>query len=191
MQTKGSGCASIYFFALGMGFIMIEISLMQKFALFLGHPMYSISTVIGGMLLFAGLGSHISAKLSQNPLHSLRLAIIAVSVMIVVFFELSPIIIDNLLEYRLSIRIFAVILMLAPLTVALGFFFPIGLKLIGQRSPEYIPWAWGINSGFTVIGSILAIVFAMMWGFDIVMIIAALIYIIGLLSIERYERLMQ
>ena len=190
MKIRGSIFVSLYFFALGLGFIMIEIVFMQKFALFLGHPIYSISTVLGGMLFFAGLGSNLCEKWKGNPLPALLGAVIIMAVMIIFFLALSPSIVNALLGQHLMIRILVTILMVvAPLSVVLGFFFPLGLKIVSDRSSEFIPWAWAINSGFTVIGSILSIILAMALGFNSVLLIAAGIYALGFFSMWRYIKI--
>ncbi|MEW6067179.1 MAG: hypothetical protein AB1610_02620 [Nitrospirota bacterium] len=186
LRTHGSFFALIYFLALGLGFIMIEITLMQKFALFLGHPMYSIATVIGGMLLFAGIGSYISQKFTKNLLNLLIFAFIVITVIIVILLFGTKNIIDIFLGYNLLSRIIITLLIIAPLALALGTFFPLGLKIVGDRSPEFIPWAWGINSGFTVIGSIVTIILAMALGFNAVLIMATLIYLLGIVAIRKY-----
>lgn len=186
LKVQNSQYASLYFMALGLAFIMIEIALMQKMALFLGHPMYSITTVLGGMLLFAGIGSFISGRLKLNLIKLLNIALVCVVLMVGCFLIFSPFVIDKFLGHSIYTRITITLLMIAPLSVVLGVFFPIGLRIVSKQAPEFIPWAWGINSGFTVIGSILAIIFAMIWGFSTVLQLSVLIYLVGVLNIRRY-----
>jgi spermidine synthase len=187
LKTGGSAWLSVYFAALGAGFMMIEIALMQKFALLLGHPMLSISAVLGGMLLFAGAGSLVSERWKSAPAAALGPAVAVLAVAILLFRVASPLIMDRLLGAGLAVRVSAVLLMLAPLAGTLGVFFPLGLRLAGDRAPEFIPWAWGINSGFTVIGSIVSIMLAMKFGFNAVLLLAGAIYALGYVAVRRYR----
>ena len=94
---------------------------------------------------------------------------------------------DALLGLSLPLRVAVCAATIAPLAFFLGFFFPLGLRLVTRRDERYIPWAWGINAGFTVIGSILAIMVAMTVGFNTVMLLVAVVYGAGVLAIRRYE----
>ncbi len=110
--------------------------------------------------------------------------------MITFFLTLSPYIVETLLGHHIIIRILVTILMVAPLSMmSFGFFFPLGLKIVSDRASEFIPWAWGINSGFTVIGSILSIIFAMALGFNAVLLLSVGIYAIGFFAIWRYIKI--
>jgi hypothetical protein len=189
LRTRGSGLLALYFCCLGLGFIMIEITAMQKFALLLGHPMYAIATVMGGMLVFAGLGSHLSGRFVAAPVRALSTC----SVAIVVFclFLASPYatrLIDSLLAAGIAVRILATLAVLSVGAIPLGFFFPIGLRLAGRTDDRFIPWAWGINSGFTVIGSVCTVAAAMRIGFSALLALAAAIYLVALLSIRMHQR---
>lgn len=188
IKIKGSLFFSLYFLSLGLGFIFIEITLMQKFALFLGHPMYSVSTVLGGMLLFAGLGSAASDKWGNNPIRLLTLAIAILLIMISSFPFLSNLVTEQLFGYDLVYRVPVVLILIAPIAFPLGFFFPTGLKIVEKRASEFVPWAWGINSGFTVIGSVLAILLAMVIGFTQVLLLSLAIYVLGTAAMCVYNR---
>jgi hypothetical protein len=87
---------------------------------------------------------------------------------------------------RMLLKILVTALLIALPAVLLGFFFPTGLRVIGQRSPLFIPWAWGINGGFTVIGSVFAIVLAMIVGFSQVLLVSAAVYVLGLSAYLRF-----
>ncbi|MCP3960091.1 MAG: hypothetical protein GY719_19775 [bacterium] len=149
--------------------------------------MYSISTVLGSILLGAGIGSWIAEHWAERPVRGISLALLAVTLMILLFVAAADPILDALLGASLPARIGICAVTIAPLALFLGFFFPLGLRIVDRRDARYIPWAWGINAGFTVIGSILAILAAMAVGFDAVLLLAAGIYGVGVLAIRRYE----
>jgi len=188
LRTRGSGVLALYFSCLGIGFIAIEITAMQKFALLLGHPIYAIATVMGGMLVFAGAGSRISNHYVDRVIPALSVCTLMVAVFCLLLSSaMATYLIDGLLAAPLCLRIAATLLMLAPGSIPLGFFFPIGLRIAGMTEERFIPWAWGINSGFTVIGSVGTIAAAMRFGFSSVLMIAAGIYLTALLAIRRYQ----
>jgi SAM-dependent methyltransferase len=189
LRTRGSGLLTLYFCCLGLGFIMIEITAMQKFALLLGHPMYAIATVMGGMLVFAGMGSHLAGRFQAAPLRALSAC--AVAIVTFCLFLASPTatrLIDSLLATGLAVRVLATLAVLAVGAIPLGFFFPIGLRLAGSTDDRFVPWAWGINSGFTVIGSVCTVAAAMRIGFSALLALAAAIYLVALLSIRMHQR---
>jgi MFS family permease len=146
--------------------------------------MYSIATVIGGVLVFAGLGSKFSERLGKNSTLSIGISIIVFMVLFIIIF--APSIINYFLGYSIIYRIIITILLIAPLSFSIGFFFPVGLRIIGEKANAFVPWAWGINSGATVIGSIISIIFAMFVGFNITFLISVMIYIVGYISIMIY-----
>lgn len=187
LESRDSALATLYFAALGLGFIMLEIVLMQKFALFLGHPMYSITTVLGGVLLGAGVGSRAAERWAETPARGVSLAFAGVTATVLLLAFTADPALDALLGLDLPLRIAVCAAAVAPLAFFLGFFFPLGLRVVTRRDARYVPWAWGINAGFTVIGSILAILAAMAVGFDTVMLLAAAIYGAGVLAIRRYH----
>jgi predicted membrane-bound spermidine synthase len=171
----------MYFAALGVGFIVVEVVLLQKSVLFLGHPAYALSVVLFSLLFFSGLGSRLSGRISDASLARalpklmlLVVALIGVSVLV-----LSPLF-YALVHLGAAWRVVIAVLALAPLGLALGLPMPSGIRLLAQRAPELIPWAWGVNGAASVLGSVGAIALAMVWGFDQALLVAALLYLVGL-----------
>jgi hypothetical protein len=187
LSGRGNLWSGIYFASLGIGFIMLEISLMQKFSLLLGHPMHSIAVVLAAMLLFAGLGSLFAGRGSARPLRGILLAFCAFVSLVALFLAGFDTLAQAVLGWALWARAAVAIAVIAPIAFALGQFFPLGLALIETRQPGYMPWAWGINSGFTVIGSVLAAMIAMTAGFTAVIVLVALVYAAGVASFTRYS----
>ena len=175
----------VYFAALGMGFILIEISLMQRFVLFLGFPTYSLSVVLFSLLTYTGIGSACSGFLRPPLGRTLTVLGAALAVYTAALLVGFPVVFDAFLRSALAARIVVAMLLIAPLGVLLGMFFPLGIRAVEHVDVRLVPWAWAINGCATVIGTILAVMVAMVTGFDVVMIAALATYAIGILALRR------
>lgn len=173
-----------YFAALGFGFILIEISLIQKHILFLGQPVYSLSSVLFSILVSAGAGSFIFEKRFREGNERKWLLSILILLGMALFFEAvpAPKIFNFLLGASKPVRFLISWLMIAPLGLLLGIPFPLGIRILGRKNPDAIPWGWGLNAYTTVIGSILSVIFAITLGFRMNFMIAYLTYAAGLLA---------
>ncbi|NQU07549.1 MAG: hypothetical protein HQ583_03225 [Candidatus Abyssubacteria bacterium] len=169
----------VYFAGLGLGFIGIEIALMQKLTLFLGHPLYSITVTLFSILVFAGLGSLLSASWFRLPDRRVWLVPLGLAVLLGMFIVLSPGLTAYCIRLPLPARIAIAIGCLAPISLLLGVPFAYGIRLLNKLNPSIVPWAWAVNGCCTVIGSILAMVLSMNLGFNAVLIIAVLTYIVA------------
>jgi len=185
-----TGSLLLYFSALGAGFIMVEISLFQKHILFLGQPVTSISAVLFALLLSAGAGS----QLLQNKFRSgrerqwiLRIGL-ALGVLLILEAFAAPLLLDLLLGAGKVARFAISGIVIAPLGLALGMPFPLGIRILGERSPGLIPWAWGLNAYMTVVGSILSVILALLLGFRANFLIALLLYLAGFVALLRALR---
>jgi len=167
----------IFFAGLGLGFIAVEIVAMQKLALFLGHPIYSITVTLFSMLIFTGLGSLLSAKLFQPPDKKVWLVPAGLVALLVLFVVLSPQLVSSLIHLSLPARIVITAGVLAPICLLLGVPFAYGIRLVNLKNPSIIPWAWAVNGCCTVVGSILTVILSMSLGFNAVIVMAAFIYI--------------
>lgn len=189
LQTGRRWSWLAYFAALGLGFIMVEIALLQRFLLFLGQPIYTYAVVLAGLLIFTGLGSYAAGKwnleLTRAPKRGLLGALIVIPAMAVI----TPLVFRICLGLNLPLRIVIALLLVAPLGFLLGMPFPLGLRLAMQRSSALGSWAWGVNGFFTVIGTVLALMLGMMIGFRMVLLLACVCYLTGLLAISRVSRL--
>ena len=164
------GRVLIYFGLLGLGFLFVEIPLIQRFILFLGQPIYAFTTVAIALLLFSGLGSLAAQRLSPRwtlpPL-----------VALILFYPLGlPVLFQNALTAPMEVRLLVAVLCLAPLGFLMGIPFPGGLAWLRDRSPGMIPWAWAVNGCASVLASILAAIIALSAGFSWVLAAAALAY---------------
>lgn len=166
----------VYFTCLGISFIFVEIALMQRFALLLGHPARSLAMVLAALLLFAGLGSYFRGVF-RIPLHvGISLAVVAILVAALGY----PAIVHAILGWPLWQRGLMTVLLVAPLGFFMGMPFPEGIRRVAQHGKDAVPWMWGVNGGATVLGSVLAIILAMAANFTTVFVIAACGYVIAL-----------
>lgn len=172
----------IYFAGLGLGFIMIEIVFIQRFVLFLGQPIYTFAVVLAGLLAFTGIGSWVVGRLGGN--YRRLLVWIVPSILAVLFLTatISPWIYSSALGLALPWRIAIVVAMLTPVGILLGMPFPTGLRIVADEAPALVPWAWGVNGFFTVIGSIGASILGMAFGFTAVLAISGGCYLAALFA---------
>lgn len=155
---------------LGLAYLFVEIPLLQRFILFLGHPTYAMATVLGTLLLFSGLGSLLSARVRIVP------AMGALVGLVLLYRAGLPLLSGPLLGLPIAARVAVAVAGLAPLGTLMGMPFPCNLALLQERTAGLVPWAWGINGALSVIASIMAAMVALSWGFDAVLMLGALCY---------------
>jgi len=167
---------TLYFSLIGIGFMMIEIGLLQRMSIFLGHPVYSLSVVLSTLILSTGIGSFLSEKL---PLQSTRRLVIwsvatgAYAVGLAVFMGS---VFATLVDAELTTRIALCVWWIAPFGILLGFGFPTGMRLITAIDPKPTPWFWGINGAAGVLASIVAVVLSLALGISATLVVGALCY---------------
>ncbi|WP_415405862.1 spermidine synthase [Sulfurovum sp. CS9] len=174
----------VYFFALGLGFLFLEIYFIQRFILFLSHPLYTIAVVLSSFLIFAGLGSNYSKHLAalKGYRKSARYGIVGIFVFGLFYVLTLDHIFGFLLTQTDSIKIAVSVVLIAPLAFAMGMPFPMGLSELGNHSESLIPWAWGVNGCASVISAVAATLVAIHFGFTVVMVMALLFYLAAYLS---------
>jgi len=168
------GRVFLYFFLLGFGYLFVEIPLIQRFILFLGHPVYALGAVLFALLTFSGLGSLSSPRLPLGP------GVLLLGAMIFLYPFLLPYLFTSLLGLGLGLRLLSSVLILAPLGFLMGLPFPKGIAVTGRLAPGFIPWAWGINGCASVLSSILASMGALTFGFSWILACAGGAYLVGL-----------
>ncbi|MCX6639875.1 MAG: hypothetical protein NTW14_05260 [bacterium] len=162
IPMKGFWPLLLYFAAIGFGFMLVEVSQMQRLMIFLGQPTYGLSVVLFSLLLSSGLGSYSTEKISN--IKDIRMPIISLSLLLaalVVFGLLTPTIINGFNASVTPVRIMAAIAILFPLGFFMGMAFPLGMKLANLKSAAVTPWLWGINGATSVCASVLAITIAL------------------------------
>lgn len=175
-------CGFFYFAALGVGFITVEIVLMQQLVLFLGHPTYSVTTVLPAMLLFAGLGS-LSVRPATRPGRRLAWLALVVPAAIAGAWWVATHALGGLLHWPFWVRVAVAVALIAPLAFVLGMAFPTGVRILEERAPALVPWAWAVNGFTTVLGSTLAVLLAMETGFSVTMLGMAPLYVLGIAAL--------
>ncbi len=183
----------LYFASLGLGYMLLEISFIQKFILYLTNPSYSTSIIIFSFLFFSGLGSFYSKKIERNYIGSLKIIIFILCGFLIIYQFILPYIFNTTLKYSLFVRIFITMGLIFPLGFLMGMPFPLGIRMVSLinkgKGKEFIPWLWATNSFCSIIASVSAVIIALFFGFKVVAILAALIYLFGFLSIN-YSRKM-
>lgn len=167
-----------YFLCIGLGFIFVEITLIQKFILFLGYPIYAVSAVLLSLLLSAGVGSFYSER-TRN----LRPIVIALSLLIILYLPLLPEVFGLFLGSGLTARYLISLAAIAPLGFLMGMPFPLGLRLAKGIGMGMVPWAWAVNGCASVLGSILVIMIALSYGFNSALILASAAYLAGMAAL--------
>ncbi|MBV9609811.1 MAG: hypothetical protein JO187_09655, partial [Acidobacteria bacterium] len=177
----------LYFIAVGLGYIMVEIALIQRFVLFLGHPTYALTVVVFLMLLASGSGSLVSrAWLAHTS--RLRWLLAAIAGGALLYVALLPRVLPAWVGMPFLAKLIISGALIVPLAFLMGTPFPTGLRSLGQRqTPESassssgIEWAWAMNAASSVLGSVLAIVVAVHFGLNVTLACAAAAYLLALL----------
>ena len=165
-----------YFAGIGYGFMSLQIAFLQRFSVYLGHPVYVYSVILFTMILCAGIGSAISGRLElrRRRWHwCMPLAIVcAVAALGLV---LAPTL-EATIHGSLPARCAVVIALTAPVSTLLGFCFPFGLRLVREHAPDAAPWMWGVNGACAVLASILAVILSISFGIQANLWLAAVAY---------------
>jgi hypothetical protein len=168
-----------YFSGVGLGFIMLEVSLLQRFTVFLGHPIYSITVTLASILFFAGLGSLISGNwfnTDHKKSWLIPLGLLALTCLLLILWPHGMAV---LIKLPLSMRVATAIVVMAPVGLLLGVPFAYGLRLLNRYNPTFVPWAWAVNGCFSVVGSILTVIISMAMGFTFTFLLAVGVYLLA------------
>ncbi len=181
-DIRGSLPFLTYFLLLGLGFLMVELPLMQRFSLFLGHPVYSLAITLFSILLFSSLGSFLTGRvLPTNARQRVIIVGIGLAVIIPIYILALPPILENLSGLSILVKAIITVIVLGPLGLLMGMPFPLGIKLVSEQRAWMIPWLWGINGSLSVVASVLSVVVAIYNGFSFALALGALCYIAVLL----------
>ncbi len=168
----------ILFSILGIGFMLVEISLIQRFVFFLGRPVLSLAIILFSLLLGAGAGSMTSNRFVSDKIAKwIAIASVSIFSFLLAYAFLLPLIFKSLLGFGLTIRLLASISLLTPLGFFMGFPFPLGIRFLKEKGMEsYIPWMWGINGIGSVLGSVITVMIAIIYGITEALIVGASCY---------------
>ncbi len=179
---KNTRKSLLYFLLIGTGYILIEIALIQKFVLFLGHPTYALTVIVFSMLVFSSLGSRVSNR--EWPGIGWM---IALSITILTF--AVPFITKAGVGWPLTVKFLVATLLIALPAFLMGIPFPQGLSILKEKHPASVRWAWSINAASSVLGSAAAIFFAIYAGLRMTLLIGAGCYILAIFAGNALRRI--
>jgi hypothetical protein len=176
----------LYFVCIGAGYILIQVALIQKFILFLGHPTYALTVIIFSMLISSGLGSYYSRRLispgGSSAVTRLRVVLIGVAVAVSALAFVTAPVSEFGAGWPLAWKALVTICLIAPAGFLMGIPFPTGLIRLEQEFPHAVRWAWALNAAASVLGSVSAICLAIYIGLRATVLMGALLYV-GALAI--------
>lgn len=169
---------ALYFLAIGLAFMFMEIAFIQKFVLFLAHPLYAVAVVLCAFLVFAAAGSWLTARLQGGKMGRsyLTVVITIMASISLTYLIILPEVFKALIHLPDPTKIAISIALIAPLAVCMGMPFPTGTMRLANTARDSVPWAWAINGFASVVGAVLATLLAIHLGFAAVIILAVLIY---------------
>jgi hypothetical protein len=179
---KGVRGFLLYFVCIGAGYILIQVALIQKFVLFLGHPTYALTVIIFSMLISSGLGSYYSRRLVGDSIGTGRLSAVLIGVAATVSalaFLAAPVS-EYGVGWPLPWKVLATVGLIAPSGFLMGIPFPIGLTRLEKSYPQAVRWAWALNAAASVLGSVSAICLAIYIGLRATVLTGALLYLAAL-----------
>jgi hypothetical protein len=165
-----------YFLLIGIAFMVVEMTLLPRFIRFLSQPIISAIVVLAALLVFAGLGSLLSSKLKlSGARHRNRIAV-SVALLLVVYNYMLPVVFDMAGSWPLLLKLVASFVLLLPLGIMMGMPLPLGLQAVVKQHPQWLPWAWGVNSCASVVSTSLGTLLAVHLGHSAMLLLAAICY---------------
>ena len=176
-RTLPGAPVALYFLAIGFAFMFMEIAFIQKFVLFLAHPLYAVAVVLCAFLVFAAAGSWLAGR--WQAVNKVALAVAAMGALALLYLAILPTLFQSLIHLPDTSKIIISVALIAPLATCMGVPFPTGMVRLADTSVEAIPWAWAINGFASVVGAVLATLLAIHLGFAAVVLLAVLIYAVA------------
>jgi spermidine synthase len=181
-----------FFFFIGFGFMALEMGLLVRLGLYLGHPARAITVALFGLLISTGLGSACARSwlagdsdsgFAATNVRRLVSALVAVAVLAMLSWRFQPAVIQATIGWSLDARLLVAMLLVAPLGLLLGAPMPLGLAALERRDERLVLWAWGLNGSASVLGSIVTVIAAHAWGFGSAFLIASTCYLLASLCV--------
>ena len=190
IDLTGAGPHLLFFAAIGFGFMLVEISQVQRLTIFLGHPVYALSVVLFSLLLSSGLGSLSTAR-AGDTIAAAMVRIGSTVVVLVAFGVLTPAAVRAFDGSANTTRILLSIALLFPLGFCMGMAFPLGMRVALRTSPQLAPWLWGINGAASVCASVLAVVIAIGAGISAAFWVGTACYVLAFAALSWEQRVQQ
>jgi predicted membrane-bound spermidine synthase len=175
----------LYFICIGAGYILIEMALIQKFVLFLGHPTYALTVVIFSMLVSSGLGSYFSRRVLGSNDRRLNLALIAIAVLVAALAAVVTPLLAAGVGLPLPLKFLITAALIAPAGFFMGMPFPTALKRLEDWHKPSVRWAWSLNAAASVLGSVGSLVCAIYLGLVQTLLAGGLLYLVALAIVAR------
>lgn len=177
-----------FFLSIGAGFVLVEMGVMQQLTMFLGHPIYAVTTALVALLLAAGAGSLSTARvaLARAPALAGRRAQVLVGLLSLYAVVLGPVL-GRAIVLPFAGRVLFVVALIVPIGVLMGSLAPLGVKLLAPRSSGILPWCWGLNGLASVMGTALGTFVAMSFGFSATLLFAGAAYLLAAVTVPRYR----
>ncbi|BCS96353.1 hypothetical protein DSLASN_19850 [Desulfoluna limicola] len=189
-KEKSKPAVFLYFSSIGLAFLFIEMVFTQKFVQLMGDPLYSVSTVIMALLVFAGLGSILQSKVNLSPVTKIRISAGFIFLNLALYLMHLDAFLPLAYPLGTASRFLICIALIAPVSFFMGWMFPLGLQLLETHSALLIPWALGINGFSSVCATVLAMMLSISFGFRKVLILALGLYLLAaLVSRHFYVRM--
>ncbi len=177
-----------YFILIGAGYILIQVALVQKFVLFLGHPTYALTVIIFSMLISSGLGSYFSRRITAGSDARLARVLALVAVMVTILaFSVSPVLGAGV-GLPLGVKFAISVLLIGPPGFLMGMPFPTGLRRLEEMHKPSVRWAWSLNAAASVLGSVGAIVLAIYLGLRETLLAGGAMYLGALATLVLSQR---
>lgn len=187
-RQKGVLSFLLYFLFIGAGYILIEVALIQRFVLFLGHPTYALTVVIFSMLVSSGLGSYFSGQILRGHPARWGAALAAVAILVGALATLAWSLVPKAVGLPLWLKIALTVLMIAPAGFVMGMPFPTGLARLEEWHKPSVRWAWSLNAASSVLGSVGALLCAVYLGLLQTLLIGGALYLAALAVVGRLGR---
>jgi predicted membrane-bound spermidine synthase len=187
-DARSSPLGLVYFAGIGLGFIMVELSLIQRYTLLLGVPVYALSGILGTILVFSGLGSLTTHRFDEEHLPRSVVMVLALLLAGIAAHALfMPPVIRGAMSLELTGRLLTTVASVAPLGYLMGMPLPLGMRLMERRAPAGLAWAWGVNGSLSVLGTVLAMTTSVFMGITTTLLAAAAAYLIGAAWLLTFE----
>ena len=179
---------ALYFAALGMGFILIELALLQKLILLLGNPTMTFAILLFTVLVASGIGSFTSTRLVKGNTRNVTFLIAGVISFGLFYVATIPDVIYLTISESFEVKALVSVGLLFPIGFLMGMPLPTAMRLIKSYSPRHVPWMWAINGAFSVLGAVLSVVIGIIYGSSYAMTLGALIYVIALVTALSWKK---
>lgn len=174
----------LYFACIGAGYILVQVALIQKFVLLLGHPTYALSVIIFSMLISSGLGSFYGRRFVRQSDRRLNRVLLAVAALVAILAFVATPLEQTAVGWPLPLKMLLTVILIAPAGFMMGMPFPNGLERLERRYAAAVRWAWALNAAASVLGSACAIFFAIYLGLRETLLIGGALYVCAMLIVR-------